>query len=56
MTEKDWIILRLLRGWVNTNYTRASTHPDYVRTIVYLRNKVGEKALFDAIDQLNLSR
>ena len=55
MTEEDWIILRLLKGWIDQIPTRATLHPDYVRTVQYLRHKVGDKNLNEAIDRLNLS-
>ena len=55
MTKEDWIILRLLKGWVKANPRHASQHPDYVATVVYLSKKLGKRNLFAAIDQLHLS-
>jgi hypothetical protein len=55
MTKEEWIILRLLKGWINQNPSRAMLHPDCVRTIQYLRNKHGKEKVIEAIDRLPLS-
>jgi hypothetical protein len=56
MTKEEWIILRLLKGWVGQTPARAMLHPDCVRTIQYMCNKYGKDKVFDAIDRLPLSR
>ena len=49
MTKEDWIILRLLKASCRT---QAMTHPDYVRSVVYLLNKYGMAGLTDSITKL----
>jgi hypothetical protein len=51
MTKEDWIILRLL---VASCRTQAVTHPDYVRSTLYLIKKYGSKAVYGGIDRLHM--
>jgi hypothetical protein len=55
MTKEDWIILRLLKGWVNQSPSKAAQNPDCVRTIQYLCNKHGVDKVCAALEQLPLS-
>lgn len=50
MTKEDWIILRLLKAACRT---QAATHPDHVRSLLYLRDKYGSKGLDKYIAQLH---
>ena len=49
MTKEDWIILRLLKA---STRTQAVTHPDYVRSTLYLLYKYGMDGLDAYIAQL----
>jgi hypothetical protein len=51
MTKEDLIILRLL---VASCRTQAVTHPDYVRSTLYLLKKYGSKVVYGHVDQLHM--
>lgn len=51
MNESDWITLRLLRKLVKQD-ARAGLDYDIHRTIIYLRNRYGEKHFYRCVDAL----
>ena len=52
MNEADWVVLRLARKLIKKD-SRASLDYDVQRTMIYLRNRYGEKHFYRCIDELN---